>query len=84
MTDLDRHIGAYQTLHDGTLLDLDLSHDGILVLRAGTSLRPDERPEVLRLSFADFWDLVSHAVPLFLAHVDDGRRPLLGDDPEKA
>jgi len=58
----------YQTLHDETLLDVEVV-DGVMILRAGRSLIPSERPEILRLSYADWFDLVRAGTDLFIAEV---------------
>jgi hypothetical protein len=62
---------AYLTLTDGTLVDLEMSADGSLLVRAGRSLDPSERPEVLRLTFGDLLDFNRAAVHLFQAYTED-------------
>lgn len=70
-------LSAHLTLHDGVLLDLELGDDNVLVMRAGASLDPAERPTILRLRFSEFQALVEHVVPLFSRRATDLYRPLL-------
>jgi len=62
----------YQTLYDGTLLDVEVE-DGVMTLRAGRSLDPRQRSEILKLSFADWFDLVRAGTDVFIAHAHDRR-----------
>lgn len=57
----------YQTLHDNTLADIELD-DGVLVIRTGTSLSRDDRREVLKLTFADWSELVRAVTDLFIEY----------------
>lgn len=46
-------VTRYETLDDGTLLDLEQDDYGRMIVRAGKSLRPEERPIILTLSERD-------------------------------
>lgn len=59
-------LAAYQTLANGSLLDLSVDDHGVLSLRTGRSIAPHDRQEVLRLTYRDFATFVEHAMPLLM------------------
>lgn len=69
---------GYITLHNNVLLDLELTEGNELVIHAGTSLTPSERPEILRFSFADFQTFVEHVIPMFVQRATALYHPLTG------